>query len=34
MTRLWFATIACVISLGSIVQTEIAQAGLGDLLYE
>ena len=34
MTRLWFATIACVISLGFIVQAEIAQAGLEDLLYE
>ena len=34
MTRLWFATIACVISLGCIVQTDIAQAGLEDLLYE
>lgn len=34
MTRLWFATIACVISLGCIVQAEIAQAGLEDLLYE
>ena len=34
MTRLWFATIACVISLGCIVQAKIAQAGLEDLLYE
>jgi len=34
MTRLWFATIACVISLGLIVQAELAQAGLEDLLYE
>jgi len=34
MRRLWFATIACVISLGVIVQAEIAQAGLEDLLYE
>src|SRR5437867_7762443 len=34
MTRLGFATIACVISLGFIVQAEIAQAGLEDLLYE
>ncbi len=34
MTRLWFTTIACVISLGFIVQAEIAQAGLEDLLYE
>ncbi len=34
MTRLWFATIACVISLGFMVQAEIAQAGLEDLLYE
>ena len=34
MTRLWFATIACVISLGFIVQAEIAQAGIEDLLYE
>src|ERR1051325_359297 len=34
MTRLWFATIACVMSLGLIVQAETAQAGLDDLLYE
>ena len=34
MTRLWLATIACFISLGFIVQAEIAQAGLEDLLYE
>ncbi|MEO8341804.1 MAG: hypothetical protein ABI604_19235, partial [Nitrospirota bacterium] len=34
MTRLWFTSIACVISLGLIVQAEIAQAGLEDLLYE
>jgi hypothetical protein len=34
MTRLWFATIACVISLGLIAQTEIAQAAIEDLLYE
>ena len=34
MTRLGFATIACVISLGVIVQAEIAQASLEDLLYE
>jgi hypothetical protein len=34
MTRLWVATVACVISLGCIVQAEIAQAGLEDLLYE
>ena len=34
MTRLGFATIACVISLGVIVQAEIARAGLEDLLYE
>jgi hypothetical protein len=34
MKRLWFATIACVISLGFMVQAEIAQAGLEDLLYE
>ena len=34
MTRLWFTTIACVFSLGCIVQAEIAQAGLEDLLYE
>src|SRR5580765_4992618 len=32
MTRLWFATIACVISLGCIAQAEIAQAALEDLL--
>jgi hypothetical protein len=34
MIRLWFATIACVISLGFIIQAEIAHAGLEDLLYE
>ncbi|MEP6932379.1 MAG: hypothetical protein ABI988_00310 [Nitrospirota bacterium] len=34
MTRLWFATIACVISLGCIIHADIAQAGLEDLLYE
>ncbi len=34
MTRLWFATIAFVISLGYIAQAELAQAGLEDLLYE
>jgi len=34
MRRLWFATFACVISLGVIVQAEMAQAGLEDLLYE
>ena len=34
MTRLWLATIACVISLGCIVQSETAQASLEDLLYE
>ena len=34
MTRLWFATIACMISLGLIAQVQIAQAGLDDLLYE
>jgi hypothetical protein len=34
MTRLWFATVACVISLGFIIQAGIAQASLEDLLYE
>jgi hypothetical protein len=34
MKRLWFATIVCVVSLGFIIQAEIAQAGLEDLLYE
>ena len=34
MTRLWFATIVCVIGLGLIIQTNIAQAGLEDILYE
>jgi hypothetical protein len=34
MRRLWFATIACVIGLGLIVQTDMAQAGLEDTLYE
>jgi hypothetical protein len=34
MRRLWFATIACVIGLGLIVQANMAQAGLEDILYE
>jgi Phosphate-selective porin O and P len=34
MRRLWLATIACVIILGMIVQTNMAQAGLEDTLYE
>ena len=34
MTRLWFATIVCVIGLGLIVQANIARAGLEDILYE
>jgi hypothetical protein len=34
MTRLWFATIACVIGLGLIVQANIAHAKLEDILYE
>ena len=34
MTRPWFATIACVIGLGLIIQANIAQAGLEDILYE
>ena len=34
MRRLWFVTIACVIGLGLIVQTNMAQAGLEDTLYE
>ena len=34
MRRLWFATIACVISIGIIVQANMAQAGLEDILYE
>jgi hypothetical protein len=34
MRRLWLATIACVIMLGMIVQTNMAQAGLDDTLYE
>ena len=34
MTRLWLSIIACVISLGCIVQAELAQASLEDLLYE
>jgi len=34
MTRPWFATIACVIGLGFIIQANIAQAGLEDILYE
>ncbi|MGH7146989.1 MAG: porin [Nitrospiraceae bacterium] len=34
MTRPWFATIVCVICLGLIIQTNIAQANLEDILYE
>ena len=34
MTRLWFATIVCVIGLGLIIQANIVQAGLEDILYE
>jgi Phosphate-selective porin O and P len=34
MTRLWFATIVCVIGLGLIVQADIAHAKLEDILYE
>jgi Phosphate-selective porin O and P len=34
MRRPWLATIACVISLGIIVQANMAQAGLEDILYE
>jgi len=34
MTRPWFATIVCVISLGLIIQANIAHAGLEDILYE
>ena len=34
MTQPWFATIVSVISLGLIIQTNIAQAGLEDILYE
>ncbi len=34
MTRLWFATIVCVIGLGLIIQANIARAGLEDILYE
>jgi hypothetical protein len=34
MRRPWIATIACVISLGMIVQANMAQAGLEDTLYE
>jgi hypothetical protein len=34
MTRLWFATIVCVIGLGLIIQANIAQANLEDILYE
>ena len=34
MTRLWFATIVCIIGFGLIVQAGIAQADLTDLLYE
>ena len=34
ITLSWFATIACIMSLGCIVQAEIAQATIEDLLYE
>jgi hypothetical protein len=34
MRRLWFATIACVIGLGLIVQANIAHAMIEDILYE
>ena len=34
MRRLWLATVACVISLGVIVQANSAQARLEDILYE
>jgi Phosphate-selective porin O and P len=34
MRRSWLTTIACVISLGIIVQANMAQAGLEDTLYE
>src|SRR6266850_319377 len=34
MTRLWFATIVCVIGLGLIIQANIVQAALEDILYE
>jgi phosphate-selective porin O/P len=34
MTRLWFATIVCVIGLGLIIQANIARAALEDILYE
>jgi Phosphate-selective porin O and P len=34
MRRLWFATMACMIGLGLIVQVGIAQASLEDQLYE
>ena len=34
MIRPWFATMVCVISLGLIIQANIAHAGLEDILYE
>jgi hypothetical protein len=34
MTRLWFATIVCVIGLGLIIQANNAHAKLEDILYE
>jgi len=34
MTRLWFATIVCVIGIGLIIQANIAQANIEDILYE
>ena len=34
MTRLWFATIVCVLGLGLIIQANSAHAKLEDILYE
>jgi hypothetical protein len=34
MRRPWFAAIVCTIGLGLIIQTEIAQAGIEDTLYD
>ncbi len=34
MIRLWFATIACVIGIGFIIQANIAHAMIEDILYE
>jgi hypothetical protein len=34
MAQLWFVAIACIFSFGLIIQTDIAQAGIEDTLYD